>query len=102
MSISSVPWTRSLGLSGIKPSPLGYQEEHTPLLLVVKRRRPQIHKEKTWELHRGRQAVKGFGANAESNLVQKTNREAGIGTWSLGLEVLPLCLRPFAIWRLYR
>src|SRR6267143_2317355 len=40
MSISSVPWTRSLGLSGINLLPLGYQEEHTPLLLVVKRRRP--------------------------------------------------------------
>src|ERR1700674_2569760 len=38
MSISSVPWTRSLGLSGINPLPLGYQEEYTPLLLVVKRR----------------------------------------------------------------
>src|SRR5438034_2255476 len=31
MSISSVPWTRSLGLSGIN-LPLGYQGEHTPLL----------------------------------------------------------------------
>src|SRR5437763_10911235 len=39
MSISSVPWTRSLGLSGIN-LPLGYQEEHTLLPLVVKRRRP--------------------------------------------------------------
>src|SRR6266403_651787 len=38
MSISSVPWTRSLGLSGINLLPLGYQEEHTPLLLVVKRK----------------------------------------------------------------
>src|SRR5712675_2701944 len=38
MSISSVPWTRSLGLSGINVLPLGCQEEHTPLLLVVKRR----------------------------------------------------------------
>src|SRR5437879_3560143 len=38
MSISSVPWTRSLGLSGIKMLPSGYQEEHTLLLLVVKRR----------------------------------------------------------------
>src|SRR6266404_941317 len=41
MSISSVPWTRSLGLSGISLPPLGSQEEHTLLLLVVKRRRPQ-------------------------------------------------------------
>src|SRR5205809_4129594 len=38
ISISSVPWTRSLGLSGINLLPLGYQEEHTLLLLVVKRR----------------------------------------------------------------
>jgi hypothetical protein len=38
MSISSVPWTRSLGLSGINLLPLGYQEEYTPLLLVVKGR----------------------------------------------------------------
>src|SRR5260221_7712396 len=36
MSISSVPWTRSLGLSGINLLPLGYQEENTLLLLVVK------------------------------------------------------------------
>src|SRR5205823_2068066 len=38
MSISSVPWTRSLGLSGINLLPLGYQEEDTLLPLVVKRR----------------------------------------------------------------
>src|SRR5882762_6038618 len=38
MSISSVPWTRSLGLSGINLLPLGYQEENTLLLPVVKRR----------------------------------------------------------------
>src|SRR5712692_733267 len=38
MSISRVPWTRSLGLSGINLLPLGYQGEHTPLILVVKRR----------------------------------------------------------------
>src|SRR5262250_2284405 len=39
MSISRVPWTRSLGLSAINVLPLGGQEEHTPtLLLVVKRR----------------------------------------------------------------
>src|SRR5215469_3919398 len=39
MSISRVPWTRSLGLSAINVLPLGYQEEHTPsLLLVVKGR----------------------------------------------------------------
>src|SRR6266436_9209305 len=37
MSISSVPWTRSLGLSAIKTLPLGYQEEHTLLPMVVKR-----------------------------------------------------------------
>src|SRR5438552_9864720 len=37
MSISSVPWTRSLGLSAIKTLPLDYQEEHTLLPLVVKR-----------------------------------------------------------------
>src|SRR5438067_13381553 len=36
MSISSVPWTRSLGLSAIKTLTLGYKEEHTLLLLVVK------------------------------------------------------------------
>src|SRR6267142_5523585 len=29
MSMSSVPWTRSLGLSGINLLPLGYQGEHT-------------------------------------------------------------------------
>src|SRR5215472_5223599 len=39
MSISRVPWTRSLGLSAINVLPLGCQEEHTPaLLLVVKGR----------------------------------------------------------------
>src|SRR5580693_1524458 len=36
MSISSVPWTRSLGLSAIKVLPLGKQEENTPLILFVK------------------------------------------------------------------
>src|SRR6267143_6388389 len=38
MSISSVPWTRSLGLSAIKVLPLGKQEENTPLILFVKGR----------------------------------------------------------------
>src|SRR5260370_39970115 len=38
MSMSSVPWTRSLGLSGIEIVPPGHQEEHTLLLLVVKRK----------------------------------------------------------------
>src|SRR5437879_935065 len=38
MSISSVPWTRSLGLSAIKTVPLDNQEENTPLILFVKRR----------------------------------------------------------------
>src|ERR1041385_677514 len=38
MSISRVPWTRSLGFSGIKSlDPPGYQEEHMLLLLIVKR-----------------------------------------------------------------
>jgi hypothetical protein len=38
MSISRVPWMRSLAFSGIKSfDPPGYQEEHTLLLLVVKR-----------------------------------------------------------------
>src|SRR6266581_5414503 len=36
MSISSVPWTRSLGLSAIKVFPPGKQEENTPLILFVK------------------------------------------------------------------
>src|SRR5882762_1626920 len=36
MSMSSVPWTSSLGLSAIKTLPPGYQEEHTTLLLIVK------------------------------------------------------------------
>src|SRR6266436_7260407 len=62
MSISSVPWTRSLGLSGISLLPLGSQEEHTLLLLVVKRRRAQnswswlwqagqFPEGKSWELY---------------------------------------------------
>jgi hypothetical protein len=39
MSISKVPWTRSLGLSPIKALPPGNQEENTPpLILFVKRR----------------------------------------------------------------
>jgi hypothetical protein len=38
MSISSVPWTRSLGLSAIKAIPPGNQEENIPLILFVKRR----------------------------------------------------------------
>src|SRR5262245_34621919 len=40
MSMSSVPWIRSLGFSGIPTvPPLGCQEEDTLLLLDVKRRR---------------------------------------------------------------
>src|SRR6266576_2974563 len=53
MSISSVPWTRSLGLSDIYLLPLGYQEEHTLLLLVVKRRRPENSKGKDLRIHGG-------------------------------------------------
>src|ERR1700746_1282767 len=36
MSISRVPWTRSLGLSAIKALPPVNQEENTPLILFVK------------------------------------------------------------------
>src|SRR5881394_3821808 len=70
MSISSVPWTRSLGLSGINLLPLGYQEEYTLLLLVVKRRRPQNSWGKDRRIHGGRRTVRGFGAN----LAQRRNR----------------------------
>jgi hypothetical protein len=39
MSISRVPWMRSLGFSGINSlDPPGYQEEHTLLLLLVVKR----------------------------------------------------------------
>jgi hypothetical protein len=38
MSMSSVPWTRSLGLSAIKILPPDKQEENTPLIPFVKRR----------------------------------------------------------------
>ena len=34
-------------------------------------------------------------------LYKKTTREAGMGTWPLGLEVLSLCLGPLGMWRLY-
>src|SRR5260221_6559139 len=53
MSISSVPWTRSLGLSGINLIPLGYQEDNTLLLLVVKRSRPQNSCGKDLRIHGG-------------------------------------------------
>src|SRR5438105_15909408 len=52
ISISSVPWTRSLGLSGINLVPLDYQEEHTLLLLDVTRSRRQNAggKERSWQI----------------------------------------------------
>src|SRR5258706_13625524 len=62
MSISSVPWTRSLGLSGINLIPLGYQEEHTPLLLVVKRRIPPKFMRKRPENSWRQANSRGFGA----------------------------------------
>src|SRR5437016_3815273 len=97
MSISSVPWTRSLGLSGIKLLPPGYQEEHTLFLLVVKRRRPQ----NSWPQANSQGIWPKFGAKTESNVVEKTTREAGMGTRPLGLEVLSLCLRPLGMGRLF-
>jgi hypothetical protein len=38
MSMSRVPWTRSVGLSAIKVLPSGKQEENTPLILFAKGR----------------------------------------------------------------
>src|SRR5437773_4104650 len=90
MSISSVPWTRSLGLSGMNllsspwlpggtyASSTGCQEEKTPKFM---RKRP----ENSW-----RQAnSQGFGANlaqkTESNVVQKTAERPG---WERGLSGL--------------
>src|SRR6267154_520870 len=65
MSISSVPWTRSLGLlSGINLLPLGYQEEYTPLLLVVKRRRPQNSWGKDLRTSWLQATCQGIGANS--------------------------------------
>src|SRR2546429_5259644 len=40
MSMSRVPWTRSLGLSAIDAFPLRTRRENTLLLLIVKRRNP--------------------------------------------------------------
>src|SRR5260370_38588186 len=62
MSISSVPWTRSLGLSGIN-LPLGYQEEHTLLLLVVKRTRPQNSCGTDLRIHDRTRTVRRFVGN---------------------------------------
>src|SRR6266853_4252345 len=73
MSISSVPWTRSLGLSGINLLSLGYQEEHTLLLLVVKRRRP----ENSWRQASSQGIWGKFGAKTESNEVQHTAARPG-------------------------
>src|SRR2546430_1022979 len=67
MSMSSVPWTRSLGLSGINHLPLGYQEEHTLLLMVVKRRRHN-----SWRQANSQGIWRRFGAKSEANVVQKT------------------------------
>src|SRR6266550_991628 len=73
MSMSSVPWTRSLGLSGINLVPLGYQEEHTLFLLVVKRKRP----EDSWRQANSQGVWRRFGAKTESNMVQKTAERPG-------------------------
>src|SRR5205807_5042382 len=97
MSISSVPWTRSLGLSDINLIPLGYQEEHTPLLLVVKRRRPQdsLRKrpENSWRRANSQGIWRKFGAKTESNVVQKTAERPG---WERGLSGLGYCYYRFA------
>src|SRR2546421_12556762 len=96
MSISSVPWTRSLGLlSGIKPSSpwlprgtyassTGCQEEKPPKFM---RKRP----ENSW-----RQAnSQGFGAAfwRKDGIERgtKNGREAGMGTWPLRFELLLIC-----------
>jgi hypothetical protein len=52
--------------------PLGYQEEHTLLLLVVKRRRPQNSRGKDLRSHGGSRTLRGFGAKTETNVVQRT------------------------------
>src|ERR1700704_5965435 len=73
MSISSVPWTRSLGLSGINLLPLGYQEGSIRFFYWLSRGEdPKIHEDKDLRIHGGRRTVRGFGAKMESNLVQKT------------------------------
>src|SRR6266480_3957781 len=89
MSISSVPWTRSLGLSGINLLPLGYQEEDTLLPLVVKRRRPQKfmrkRPENSWRQANSQVIWRKFGAKTESHVVQKTAERPG---WERGLSGL--------------
>src|SRR6266513_1128409 len=87
MSISSVPWTRSLGLSGINLLPLGYQEEtyasstgcqeeKTPKFM---RKRP----ENSWRQANSEEIWRNFGAKAESKVVQKT---AEMPEWERGLS----------------
>src|SRR5215475_9906889 len=75
MSISRVPWTRSVGLSAINVLPLGCQEEHTPLLLLVVKSRL------------------GTGLSGETSAklagggIEAKKREATLATWPLGLGV---------------
>src|SRR5437762_1559714 len=87
MSISSVPWTRSLGLSGIKPyspwlprgtyaSSTGCQEEKTPKFM---RKRP----ENSWRQANSEEIWRNFGAKTESKVVQKTAERPG---WERGLS----------------
>src|SRR5437660_1870617 len=97
MSISSVPWTRSLGLSGIKPyspwlprgtyaSSTGCQEEKTPKFM---RKRP----EDSWRQANSQGIWRKFGAKTESNMVQKTAERPG---WERGLSGLGYCYYRFA------
>src|SRR6266550_5085484 len=64
MSMSSVPWTRSLGLSGIKIVPPGYQEEHTLLLLVVKRKERKHTRTSGYSSHREKSSLNSFVAES--------------------------------------
>src|SRR5947208_16871012 len=87
MSISSVPWTRSLGLSGINLIPLGYQEEHTLLLLVVKEKPPKFMRkrpENSWRQANSQGFGETFWRKDGIERGTKNGREAGKGPWALG------------------
>ena len=72
--------TRLVNLAGFTPYPdQEWMEQQAP------------NRGKDLRIHPGRGLGAEFGANTESNVVKRNGREAGMGTWPRGFEVLSFC-----------